>query len=58
MIKPNITTRGFILVNENAEVIEKIEKRTTEIITKFLNENTYSYTDLKNQIMKTKCLNP
>ncbi len=51
LIKPNITTRGFILVNENAELIEKIEKRTTEIITKFLNENTYSYTDLKNQII-------
>ena len=51
LIKPNITTRGFILVNENAELIEKIEKKTTEIITNFLNENTYSYTDLKNQII-------
>ena len=51
LIKPNITTRGFILVNENAELIEKIERKTTEIITKFLNENTYSYTDLKNQII-------
>ena len=51
LIKPNITTRGFILVNENTELINQIEKRTTEIVTKFLSENPYSYTDLKNQII-------
>ena len=51
LIKPNITTRGFVLVNENTELINQIEKKTTDIITKFLNENPYSYTDLKNQII-------
>jgi ribonuclease J len=51
LIKPNITTRGFVLVNENAELIAQIENKTTEIVTKFLNENAYSYTDLKNQII-------
>ena len=51
LIKPNITTRGFVLVNENAELINQIEKKTTEIINKFLKENVYSYTDLKNQII-------
>ena len=51
LIKPNITTRGFVLVNENTELINQIEKKTTEIINKFLNENPYSYTDLKNQII-------
>ncbi len=51
LIKPNITTRGFILVNENAELIEKIEKKTTEVINNFLSQNTYTYTDLKNQII-------
>ena len=51
LIKPNITTRGFILVNENAELINQIEKKTTEVINNFLSENTYSYTDLKNQII-------
>jgi ribonuclease J len=51
LIKPNITTRGFVLVNENAELIAQIENRTTDIVTKFLSENPYSYTDLKNQII-------
>lgn len=51
LIKPNITTRGFVLVNENAELISQIEKKTSEVVTKFLNENAYSYTDLKNQII-------
>ena len=51
LIKPNITTRGFILVNENAEMINQIEKKTTEIVTNFLKDNIYSYTDLKNQII-------
>lgn len=51
LIKPNITTRGFVLVNENAELINQIERKTTEIVNKFLNENSYSYTDLKNQII-------
>ena len=51
LIKPNITTRGFVLVNENAELISQIEEKTTEIINNFLTENIYSYTDLKNQII-------
>ena len=51
LIKPNITTRGFVLVNENTELINQIEKKTTEIINSFLKENNYSYTDLKNQII-------
>ena len=50
LIKPNITTRGFVLVNENAELISKIEDKVTEIITKVL-RNSYSYIDLKNQII-------
>ena len=51
LIKPNITTRGFILVNENAELINQIERKTSDIVTKYLNENSYNYTDLKNQII-------
>ena len=51
LIKPNITTRGFILVNENAELIQQIENKTTEIVEGFLQKNTYSYTDLKNTII-------
>ncbi len=50
MIKPNITTRGFILVNENGELIHEIEKKVTEIVKSSL-ASGYSYINLKNQII-------
>ena len=50
LIKPNITTRGFILVNENQELIKKIENKVTEIVTKILSKR-YTVTDLKNQVI-------
>ena len=51
LIKPNVTTRGFIMVNENPELISKIEKKISEIVSQFLATSTYNYTDLKNQII-------
>ena len=51
LIKPNITTRGFILVNENAELIGKIERKVSEIVNNSLSSSAYSYTDLRNQII-------
>ena len=51
LIKPNVTTRGFIMVNENADLIEKIERKITSIVKDSLQKNTYTYTDLKNQII-------
>lgn len=51
LIKPNVTARGFVLVNENQELMNKIENRIFEIVTKFLKNNVYNYTDLKNQII-------
>lgn len=51
LIKPNVTTRGFVMVNENQELIEKIEKKISEIVNNFLEKNTYSYTDLRNTII-------
>ncbi|NLL01873.1 MAG: ribonuclease J [Mollicutes bacterium] len=50
LIKPNITTRGFVLINENAELISKIETKVTEIVTNTI-KTTYNYLDLKNQII-------
>ena len=50
MIKPNITTRGFVLVNENAPLLKNIENKVTEIVNNSLN-NKYNLTDLKNQII-------
>ncbi len=51
LIKPNVTTRGFVLVNENAELISQIERKITEITIKALDSGPYNYTDLKNQII-------
>ncbi len=51
LIKPNVTTRGFIMVNENPELISKIEHKITDIVNKFFRTTPYSYTDLKNQII-------
>ena len=36
LIKPNITTRGFVLVNENGELIREIENKVAEIVNKAL----------------------
>ena len=51
LIKPNVTTRGFVTVNENADLIDKIEKKVTSIVRESLSHNNYSYLDLKNQII-------
>ena len=50
LIKPNITTRGFVLVNENTGLINKIENKVTEIVNRTI-KNSYNYIDLKNQII-------
>ena len=51
LIKPNVTARGFVLVNENPELMTKIEHKISEIVTNFLQNSIYNYTDLKNQII-------
>lgn len=51
LIKPNVTTRGFVLVNENAELINKIERKISEIVKNNLASKNYNYLDLKSQII-------
>ncbi len=51
LIKPNVTTRGFIMVNENSGLINKIERKVTYIVNNTLEKGNYNYTDLKNQII-------
>ncbi len=51
VIKPNITTRGFIMVNENAELIKMIEDKVTDVVNKALSNKAYNFIDLKNQII-------
>ncbi len=50
LIKPNVTTRGFIMVNENLELIDKIERKISQVVRESIKDK-YSYTDLKNQIV-------
>lgn len=50
LIKPNITTRGFILVNENEELIRKIENKAEHIIKTGLNDQKINYNNLKSSI--------
>ena len=47
---PNITTRGFVLVNENEELLRKIENMAGNLITKKLNDSHVSFSDLKTTI--------
>ena len=51
LIKPNVTARGFVMVNENQELMNKIETKISEIVSDYLAKSIYSYTDLKNQII-------
>lgn len=52
LIHPNVTTRGFILVNENADLILSISRRIEATVKKYFQANAkYNYLDLKNQII-------
>ena len=42
LIKPNITTRGFILVNENEELIHKIETKAETTIKTSLQKTNFA----------------
>ena len=39
------------MVNENADLIDKIEKKVTSIVRQSFAKGNYSYTDLKGQII-------
>ena len=48
---PMVTTRGYILVNENEALIKQIEKMSEKIINHKLNSKTINYNDLKAEII-------
>lgn len=50
LIKPNITTRGFILINENEALIKKIEYIAENVIQNKLKEPNSTFNDIKSQI--------
>ena len=51
LIRPNITTRGFILVNENEELIHKIENKCEYIIKNQLTNPKTTFATLKSDII-------
>ena len=56
LITPNITTRGFILVNENEELIHKIENKAEQVIVSALQNPRTTFATLKTDI--TEALYP
>lgn len=52
LIKPNITTRGFILVNENEELIHKIENKCEYIIKTQLTNPKTTFATLKSNLIE------
>lgn len=51
LIKPNITTRGFILVNENEELINEIEDTSYNIIKERLDNSKDGINEIKSKII-------
>ena len=49
--KINITTRGFILVNENEELLREIEEVATNTVNKELTKKNVNYSELKGQLI-------
>lgn len=51
LIKPNITTRGFILVNENEELIKQIEDVAYNTIKDKLDNTRDNINEIKSKII-------
>lgn len=51
LAKPTITTRGFVLVNENEELLNKIQGIAYDILKRKIKEDNINYQDLKNEII-------
>lgn len=51
VIDPNITTRGFVVVNENQELLSNIQNKVRSIINSELLKHSFSITDLKNRLI-------
>lgn len=51
LIEPNVTTRGFVVVNENGELLNNIQNKVKTIAISELHKNNFTLTDLKNRII-------
>ena len=50
LTKPNIVTRGFIQVNDNTELINRLELKCSLLITTKLKENSINFQDIKSNL--------
>ena len=50
LIKPNITTRGFVLINENEKLLHKIEHQADNIVKKLLSDPKSNFATMKTEI--------
>ena len=51
LLDPNVTTRGFVVVNENKDLINSIQRRVKTIVLSEFKKNNLNVTDLKNRII-------
>ena len=51
LIEPNVTTRGFVVVNDNQKLIKQIQDKVNIITLNELEKENFSLTDLKNRII-------
>ena len=48
---PAVTTRGYILVNENADLIREIQNKAEEIINNELKKKVFNFNDMKSEMI-------
>ncbi len=51
LLEPNITTRGFVIVNDNQELLKSIQTKISSIVLNELEKEKFNETDLKNKII-------
>lgn len=51
LLDPNITTRGFVVVNDNQDLIKNIQSKVSKITLNELEKDRFNMLDLKNKII-------
>ncbi len=51
LLEPNITTRGFVIVNDNQELLKNIQTKISSILLNELEKDGFNQIDLKNKII-------
>lgn len=51
LIDPNVTTRGFVIVNDNVDLLKNIQDKIKQITLIELEKENFNYIDLKNRII-------